>query len=154
MSKKKNKSPLAAISAVLLVLIIAASSVFVFKTQIIECHGKYASNRLVKTQEYGLCLLVTYSSQYKVNSANGYAITNLKYTDFVTNEYLVGNNTNSLASDSDLYNAYVLTAGLMDNKFVSGISKAVSGISTQSVEVGKYGRYFIVDHEDVGELFN
>lgn len=45
----------------------------------LDFDGKYATDRLTYTDEYGFCMLITYYPSYQKGNAKGFAVTHIPF---------------------------------------------------------------------------
>lgn len=156
MGNKKNKAGkiIGIILGILIVLVIAAGIGFYrFKKTRIDYEGKYGKDTLVYVKDYGFTILLDYNYDKKVNDVNGYAVVNIPFKSFFTNKKVLANDSGYDCADSEeFYLDYCLKAALLDNNFADSLSEALGGNSTRSVQVGKYGNYFIKTANEMGYM--
>ncbi|MBO4438336.1 MAG: hypothetical protein J5798_03210 [Spirochaetaceae bacterium] len=125
---------------------------FAYKKTMLDYDGKYATDRLVYTEEYGFCMLITYYPNYQSGNAKGFAVTNIPFeTLFYVQANQYGNDT---ADSKDLLDSYQMLATFGDNTLVDSLAKILldSKISTRSIQIGKYGNYIAIKFEDYNSL--
>ena len=133
------------LSSLLSLIIIILLGLFIFKKVMIDYDGTYATDRLTYTEEYGICLLITYYPEYQVGEAKGYAITNIPFFSLFNESLWAQKNygTDPADSEEDL-NYYRLVAAVGDNAWVDTISKSLTNTSTRSINIGNHGKYILI----------
>lgn len=137
---------------------------FVYKKTILDYDGKYATDRLVYTEEYGFCMLITYYPDYHSGDAKGFAVTNIPFealfSEKIQLQYrttLLGNTKtwyrgyeSDIADSKEMLDSYQMLATLGDNALVDSLAKLFldSKISTRSIQISKYGNYFATKFDD------
>lgn len=132
--------------ALLCFILIVASCLFAYKKILLDFNGTYATARLTYTDEYGFCLLTTYYPSYQEGNAKGFAVINIPLENLITNqdwETKYGSNT---TDSKEMLETYQLHAD-WENK---PLAKLLSGtaLSPKSSEIGKHGKYFIINAKD------
>ncbi|MBQ1710102.1 MAG: hypothetical protein II032_03205, partial [Treponema sp.] len=114
--------------------------------------GTYATDRLVYSDEYGFCMLITYYPSYQKGNAKGFAVTHIPFGALFTENVQANKYGNDMADSKDMLDAYQLLATWGDNDLVDSITKSFSSseISTKSLDIGNHGRYFVLHAKDVG----
>ncbi|MBP5601117.1 MAG: hypothetical protein J6X78_00160 [Treponema sp.] len=141
-----------------------------YKAIAINHSGIYASNKLIRSKDYGLCMLITYKPEYQTNIAKGFVITNIPNKEFFSKRLRSNFSSYSIADSEDMLNVYKVMASVSDNKildsvfdimslavdfygnrFINGLFDYVSDSyqSIKSVELGKYGKYFVISSSDI-----
>ena len=125
---------------------------FVYKKTILDYDGKYATDRLVYTEEYGFCMLITYYPDYHSGDAKGFAVTNIPFEALFSEEIQADRNGNDTADSKEMLDSYQMLATLGDNALVDSLAKFFfdSKISTRSIQIGKYGNYFAINAKNIG----
>ena len=123
---------------------------FAYKKVILDYDGKYATDRLVYTEEFGFCMLITYYPNYQSGTAKGIAVTNIPFIELFSHTVQANKYGNDTADSIDLLDSYQMLATLGDNALVDSLAKLFldSKISTRSIQIGKYGNYFATTFED------
>ncbi len=123
---------------------------FVYKKTMLDYDGEYATDRLVYTEEYGFCMLITYYPNYKSGNAKGFAVTNIPFVGLFSEDVQANKYGNDTADSKDLLDAYKMLATFGDNTLVDSLAKILLGskISTKSIQIGKYGNYFATTFKD------
>ena len=126
----------------------------------LDYDGKYATERIVYTEEYGFCMLITYYPDYHSGDAKGFAVTNIPFEALFSEavqlfrEGMDGMYRERIdtANSKELLDSYQMLATLGDNALVDSLSKLFldSNISTRSIQIGKYGNYFAITAKNIG----
>ncbi len=131
------------LSFIIIICLLAAGGIFAFKKLVVDYTGTYATDRLTYTDEYGICLLITYHPQYQKGNAKGYAITHISVEDLISGKYN-SNHSNDTADSEDLMYSYQLLASYADNDLVNSFSTLLTNNSTKSFDIGNNGKYFLL----------
>ncbi|MBO4507186.1 MAG: hypothetical protein J5747_00940 [Spirochaetaceae bacterium] len=131
------------LSFIIIICLLAAGGIFAFKKLMVDYTGTYATDRLTYTDEYGICLLITYHPQYQKGNAKGYAITHISVEDLISGKYN-SNHSNDTADSEDLMYSYQLLASYADNDLVNSFSTLLTNNSTKSFDIGNNGKYFLL----------
>ncbi len=115
---------LAKLIFLILIIVIAA---FAYKKMMLDFDGTYASERIVYTQKYGFCKLITYYPDYQTGNAKGFAITNISFGALFTEKVQANKNGTDPADSKEMLDAYQLRATLGDNIWVDSIDKNFAG---------------------------
>lgn len=136
---------------IFLILIIVVAA-FAYKKTMLDFDGTYASERVVYTEKYGFCKLITYYPNYQTGNAKGFAITNISFGALFTEKVQANKNGNAPADSKEMLDAYQLRATLGDNLLVDSLAKTLLDLKkgTKSFNIGDYGKYFIFEAKDVG----
>lgn len=153
-NKKNNKSKKRSFRPLLcfLLILVICISPFAYKKAFIDYDGEYATERLIYTEEYGFCQLITYYPNYHSGNAKGFAITNIPFGALFTEEVRVSKNGNDTADSKEMLDSYQILATLGDNAFVDSLAKIFSDDAkktTRSIQIGKYGKYFAITADDM-----
>ena len=127
------------LSFIIIICLLAAGGIFAFKKLMVDYTGTYATDRLTYTDEYGICLLITYHPQYQKGNAKGYAITHISIEDLFSGKYN-SNHSNDTADSEDLMYSYQLLASYADNDLVNSFSTLLTNNSTKSFDIGNNGK--------------
>lgn len=139
------------LSKILLLILVIAVLGFGYKKLIADYDGTYATQRLTYTDEYGICLLVSYHPQYRTGNSNGFAIVHIPFKALLDFEEI--SKTRKDCDDEDMYTSYQMLAKYGDNAIVDSLAKLFSDeikMSTRPYQVGNKGNYFILQASDVG----
>lgn len=131
------------LSFIIIICLLAAGGIFAFKKLLVDYNGTYATDRLTYTEEYGICLLITYHPQYQKGNAKGYAITHISVEDLISGKYN-SNHSYDTADSEDLMYSYQLLASYADNDLVNSFSTLLTNNSTKSFDIGSNGKYFLL----------
>ena len=66
-------------STLLCLILISCAGLFAYKKLMLDYDGKYATDRLTYSDEYGFCMLIAYYPTYQKGSAKGFAITHIPF---------------------------------------------------------------------------
>ena len=123
---------------------------FAYKKVILDYDGKYATDRLVYTEEFGFCMLITYYPNYQSGNAKGIAITNIPFIELFSHTVQANKYGDDTADSKDLLYTYQELATLGDNALVDSLAKFLldSKLITKSIQIGKYGNYFATNFKD------
>lgn len=139
------------LSKILLLILVIVGLGFGYKKLIADYDGTYATQRLTYTDEYGICLLVSYHPQYRTGNSNGFAIVHIPFKALLDFEEI--SKTRKDCDDEDMYTSYQMLAKYGDNAIVDSLAKLFSDeikMSTRPYQVGSNGNYFILQASDVG----
>ncbi len=139
------------LSKILLLILVIVGLGFGYKKLIADYDGTYATQRLTYTDEYGICLLVSYHPQYRTGNSNGFAIVHIPFKALLDFEEI--SKTRKDCDDEDMYTNYQMLAKYGDNAIVDSLAKLFSDeikMSTRPYQVGSNGNYFILQASDVG----
>ena len=134
---------------------------FVYKKIRLDYDGKYATERIVYTEEYDFCMLITYYPAYHSGDSKGFAVTNIPFGALFSEEfqrkidawynlrYYIGNDS-AITDSKEMLDSYQMLATLGDNALVDSLAKLFldSKKSTRSIQIGKYGNYFATKFDD------
>ena len=134
------------LSFIIVICLLAAGGIFAFKKLAVDYTGTYATDRLTYTDEYGICLLITYHPEYQKDNAKGFAITHISIEDLISGKYN-SNHGNDTADSDDLLYLYQLMASYADNDLVNGFATLLLNNSTKSFDIGSNGKYFILSEK-------
>ena len=123
---------------------------FAYKKTVLDYDGEYASDRLVYSEEFGFCKLITYYPDNISGNAKGFAVTNIPFEAFFSEKLQANKYGNYIADSKDWYDTYRMLATFGDNALVDSLAKIFldSKISTRSIQIGKYGNYFATTFKD------
>ena len=118
----------------------------------LDFDGVYATDRLVYSDEYGFCMLITYYPHYQKGNAKGFAVTHIPFGALFTEKVQANKYGNDTADSKDMLDVYQLLATWGDNDLVDSLAKSLSSseISTKSLDIGNHGKYFILNAKDLG----
>ena len=139
------------LSKILLLILVIVGLGFGYKKLIADYDGTYATQRLTYTDEYGICLLVSYHPQYRTGNSNGFAIVHIPFKALLDFEEI--SKTRKDCDDEDMYTSYQMLAKYGDNAIVDSLAKLFSDeikMSTRPYQVGSNGNYFILQASDIG----
>ena len=139
------------LSKILLLILVIVGLGFGYKKLITDYDGTYATQRLTYTDEYGICLLVSYHPQYRTGNSNGFAIVHIPFKALLDFEEI--SKTRKDCDDEDMYTSYQMLAKYGDNAIVDSLAKLFSDeikMSTRPYQIGNKGNYFILQASDVG----
>ncbi|MCR4939506.1 MAG: hypothetical protein K5930_05275 [Treponemataceae bacterium] len=91
------------LSFILLLFVISSVLMFGAKKIFFDYDGKYASNRIVYTDEFGFSLLVTYYTKYQRSEAKGLAIVHIPPEALVKDSSLRAKKKGGNIPDSEEY---------------------------------------------------
>ncbi len=114
-----------------------------------DFNGDYVRGRVIYNDKYGLCMLFSYHPQYRSGKAEGFAVTDIPFSVFFT-EDVWSTNTKSKIDTEDMKVVYKLLATYTDNKIVDYLAKLFADFSTKSIVIGNYGKYFVISARDIG----
>ena len=140
------------LSTLIILILLVVGIAFGYKKLVADYDGKYAVQRLTYTDEYGICLLVSYHPQYRTGNSNGFAIVHIPFTALL-NFDAINKTHRDISDNEDVYSNYQMLATYGDNALVDSLAKRFSDeikMSTRSVDVGSNGNYFILQASDVG----
>lgn len=139
-------------STLLCLILIACAGLFAYKKIMLDFDGTYATDRLVYSDEYGFCMLITYYPSYQKGNAKGFAVTHIPFGALFTEKVQADKNRNDMADSKDTLEVYQSLATWADNDLVDSLTKSLSSseISTKSLDIGNHGRYFVLHAKDVG----
>lgn len=132
---------------------------FAYKKIMLDYDGKYATERIVYTEEYDFCMLITYYPAYHSGDSKGFAVTNIPFGALFSEEfrrkidawydYYIGNDS-AITDSKEMLDSYQMLATLGDNALVDSLAKLFldSKKSTRSIQIGKYGNYFATKFDD------
>ncbi len=130
-------------STLLCLILIACAGLFAYKKLMLDYDGKYATDRLTYSDEYGFCMLITYYPTYQRGSAKGFAITHIPFGALFTQEFQANKYGNDITDSKDMLDTYQLLATWGDNSLVDSLTKVFSDskMSTKSLDIGNHGKY-------------
>jgi len=140
-------------STLLCLILIICAGLFAYKKIMLDFDGKYATDRVIYTDEYGFCTLITYYPSYQKGNAKGIAVTHIPFGALFTEKVQANKYGNDTADSKDMLDAYQLLATWADNDLVDSLTKSLlsdSGMSTKSFNIGNHGKYFIINAKDMG----
>jgi hypothetical protein len=132
-------------------------ALFGYKKMAIDYSGKYATDRLVYTEEYGFTMLITYHPRYQTEISKGFAIVHIPLKTVFSETMWAkrgGGDTADAKNLLDAYSALQLTQNdlvrsLGEQLFGPFAPQPLAGLA-RSFPVGKYGDYYIIDGENYG----
>lgn len=139
-------------STLLFLILIVCAGLFAYKKIMLDFDGAYATDRLVYSDEYEFCMLITYYPPYQKGNAKGFAVTHIPFGALFTEKVQANKYGNDTADSKDMLDAYQLLATWGDNDLVDSLTKSLSSseISTKSLDIGNHGKYFILNAKDLG----
>lgn len=139
------------LSKLLVFVFLIFVAVFGYKKIAIDYNGEYATDRIIWTDDYGFCLLITYHPKYQINEVSGFAVPHIPFTSLFTKKLRADRNGNDTADSKDMYESYQLLAAFTDNNLVDSLSRMfVEDPVGRSVQIGNRGKYFVLDADDFG----
>ncbi len=122
------------LSFILLIFVIGSVIVFGAKKLLFDYDGKYATNRITYTDEYGISLLVTYHTKYQRSDAKGFAIVHIPPESLLNDPSLLSRKNGSDVTDSEeVFNRY---------------GSVLLPLSMKAAEIPGKGAYFIMEYSD------
>lgn len=136
-------------TALLCLILVVCGSAFAYKKLMIDFDGYYATDRLIYSDEYGFCLLISYYPEYRKGDAKGFAVTHIPFEKLFTEKIQANKYGHDAADSKEQLDLYQLLATYADNVLIDSLAKSLSdsGISTRSVDIGSYGKYFVINNE-------
>lgn len=134
---------------ILCIILLVCAGLFVYKKIMIDYDGIYATDRLIYTDEYGFCMLITYHPNYQKGKARGFAITHIPFASLFT-ETIQSNPSNDTVDSKEMLDAYQLLS-TWENKGLEGYPPDITSIvSSKSFAIGNCGNYFIINAKTYG----
>lgn len=137
---------------VLAIVAVVGSGVYLKKV-CVDYDGEYAQNRIVyEGEEYGFCVLTTYYPKNRIDTAKGFAITNMSLTEAV--EFALEQHRTyyysikSLADSKEMFEHYKVMD--FSNKLLD--MGNLGSLGHKSFDIGKYGSYFVIEKSEVNDL--
>lgn len=139
-------------SKLLCLILIVCVGLFAYKKIMLDFDGKYATDRLTYTDEYGFCMLITYYPSYQKGNAKGFAVTHIPFGALFTEMVQANKYGDDMADSEEMLKVYQQLATWGDNDLVDSLTKSLSdsGMSTKSLDIGNHGKYFTIHAKDVG----
>ncbi|MBO4706303.1 MAG: hypothetical protein J5647_11250 [Spirochaetaceae bacterium] len=131
------------LSFIIIICLLAAGGIFAFKKLLVDYNGTYATDRLTYTEEYGICLLITYHPEYQKGNSKGFAVTHIAIEDLLSGKYNASHSSDTADSEDLLY-SYQLMASYADNDLVNSLSTLLTNNSSKSFDIGSNGKYFLL----------
>ena len=132
---------------ILIVCIFTVGGFYGYKKLALDVDGDCATRRLVHTEEYGFCLLISYYPQYLSGDTKGVAVTNIPFFALFTEKVRddrFGLDENLLAKNLD---AEIL--GRLFSALFFGMDFDTKLLQTDGVSVGKYGKYLVISAKEL-----
>ncbi len=131
--------------------LILGSALFAYKKLALDYNGRYANDRIVYTKDFGFCMLVTYHPELRSEDSKGYAIVRIPpaalLMPVVTKDFKQKRLEEDPANSEDMKNAYNRKTLFGDSEFFNALANLL-GSETKSYDIGKYGKYLILDARD------
>ena len=134
-------------SLFIILILLCAGGIYGFKKIRIDYNGRYATERVLYSDEYEIYKLISYYPKHRLDDVNGFAIINIPVESIIEE----GLSDSSRISDKEeLLNLYKVLVTLFDDEDVSTISQLLNGYSTKSVYIQNKGYYFVFNAKDLG----
>lgn len=136
----------------LILILIIGLPLFAYKKFALDYSGTYAKDRFIYDSEEGLCMLVTYYPEYRKGDEKGFAVTHLPPSALFFPFGLLSSNDRErkgydISDSKKILEAFQTKSTWGGSGLLSILSQLLgteSG-STNSFDIGKHGKYFIID---------
>ncbi|MBQ4237402.1 MAG: hypothetical protein II716_11265, partial [Treponema sp.] len=136
---------------ILIVGLVFGLPVFAYKKFALDYNGTYAKDRFIYDSDEGLCMLVTYYPEYRTGDEKGFAVAHLPpsalFFPFGFLSEKKERKGNDIADSKEVLEAFQTKSTWGGSGLLSILSQLLgteSG-STNSFDIGKHGKYFIID---------
>ena len=138
------------IGTLLFLIILIIAGLYAYKKIKIDYNGRYATDRITYTDEFGFCLLMTYHPNYQKGKAKGIAITHIPFKVLFTEQVWAEKNGHDKADSAEMLEQYQLLATYDSNDLAGYLYSLFSDNDVKSVTIGNNGYYFAINAEDIG----